>query len=177
MCQIMTKIQQYGRHLESDEPSADSVVSIIKRMEFALAKMSDEDRIQQEVRNFCSRLLAAMSTERRFETLPTIFYAAALLNPDKSNRDTMSSDEKVEARSCLETLSERVNTRDSIEVADVTVVHTDSADIIEVICRDSTFKRAEPLNMNFEEELRSFENTIDEKMSAFSFFKHDDAGA
>ena len=165
----MTKIQQYGRPLESDEPSVDSVVCIIKRMDFVLARMSDEERIQQEVRNFCSQLRAAMSTKRRFETLSTFFNAAALLNPDKSNRDMMSSDEKVEARSCLETLSERVNTRDSIEVTDVYVIDTDSVEIIEVICRESISRRAEPLNMNFEEELRSFENTIDEKMSAFFF--------
>ena len=125
--------------------------------------------MSEKERNFCSR--------RRFETLPTIFYAASSLNPDKSNRDMMSSDEKVEARSCLETSSERVETRDSIEVTDVNVVETDSDGNIELICRASTFKRAEPLNVNFEEELRSFENTIDEKMSAFSFFKRDDAGA
>ena len=59
---------------------------------------------------------------------------------------------------------------------DFNMVDADSDDNIVVICRVSTFKRVEPQIMSFEEEFRSFDNTMDEKMSAFSFLKRDEAG-
>ena len=73
------------------------------------------------VRIFCSRLLIAMSVSLKFETLPTIFYAIAVLNPDRSKNYT-SPCEKVKAGNCLESLSNRVNTTGYIEVTEVNYV-------------------------------------------------------
>ena len=89
MYQVMIKIRGIGRSIESEEPFSDNVSPAIRRMESFLQKISQEEQIQQEVRNFCCKLLVSTKNNRRFDKFADVFCAAAMLNPSKqtSNKE------------------------------------------------------------------------------------------
>ena len=116
MCQVLEKIEQYVKRLESEEPLADNVLPTIKLMEIILTKMSTEERIDQEVSNFCCRQLASMSTNCTLGSLPKMFYGATSINPVKFQRELMTIVEKVEGRAFLGSIYDKIkNTTEVVE--------------------------------------------------------------
>jgi hypothetical protein len=83
----------------------DYSVSQVKKILQFLGAIANKEAVIQTVRNFASTLYQRMNIDRRFANFPDKFLAAALLNPEESNRKMLTSSEIDKAKNVIASLA------------------------------------------------------------------------
>ena len=161
---VLLKLTVLGKFFETSNPETDQVLPTVRKVETALDRVSRLDVIHQTARNFCVVVLSFMDRNSRFRNFSDIIYAATLLNPNRSDRNKLSSTEYEKGNSYLLSLA------DTIAGSEISVVSPEMNDLDAVFSDKLTVTQHFGID-SFKTELTAYLTQTDERCTDFEFFR------
>jgi hypothetical protein len=183
MERLLTRMMEFGKYFESQQPIADRLVPQVRKVQKALKKLIENENVHHVVKDFCAQLSSYMDIGRRFHGFTEAQLAAAALNPSAKSRNLLTDTEFSQAKVYLSCMQTKVQNEEGVEVPDVGV-YTSEPDqpsssgnpiddaFQEEGCSSSKYVRIDaPATCSFVEEYAKFSREVDEIDCAFDFFR------